>query len=119
MNIIIGVLIGWLVFMLGSSFSEIGDMIVERSSDEIVARVLKAEPERPAERREAVEMVIKPTPKPRDPKQEMFMEMCPKYGFSENHCERIWKQDVQIPLTPNAKGVKIEDIETSLIEEKE
>jgi hypothetical protein len=119
MNLVVGILIGWLVFMLGSSFAEIGDMIVERSSNEIVARVLAPEPNRPPETREVIEMVVKPTPKPRDPKQEMFMETCPKYGFSENQCEKIWKQDVQIPLTPHAKGVKIEDIETSIIEETE
>ena len=105
--------------MLGSSFAEIGDMIVERSSNEIVARALAPEPHRPYETREVIEMVVKPTPKPRDPKQEMFMETCPKYGFSQKKCEQIWREDVQMPLTPKAKDVKIVDIETTLIEETE
>lgn len=105
--------------MLGSSFAEIGDMIVEKSSNEIVARVLAPEPNRPPEKREVIEMVVKPASKPRDLKQEMFMETCPKYGFSESQCEKIWNQDGQTPLTPIAKGVKIDDIETPLIEETE
>ena len=115
MNLLVGILIGVIFFPLYNIFRDVADLVVDRSTHQIVAKA----PDTSAPREEVIEMVVKPTPKPRDPKQEMFMETCPKYGFSENQCERIWKQDVQMPLTPKAKDVKIVDIETTLIEETE
>ena len=120
MKVLIGVIIGWLLFSLTNTVASIGDKMVDRASDQIVAKALAPDPNvRPYEPRvEIIEKAIVPS-KPKDVKREAFLETCPKYGFSQKKCEMIWREDVQMPLTPKAKDVKIVDIETTLIEETE
>jgi hypothetical protein len=93
--------IGVIFFPLYNILHDVADIVVDRSYEP------------------RVEKVIVP-PKPKDVKREAFLETCPKYGFSRAKCEYIWThEDDQTALTPKAKDVKIEITETPLIEDKE
>lgn len=107
MNVLIGILIGWMIFTstgrdtfrtVYNKLDMAGDIISEGIVKDIPTN--KEEP--------AKEELTKKEP---DQKRERFLIECKKVGFPKERCEQLWDQDDHKPMVSQVFGVKIVDID--------
>jgi len=101
MNVLIGILIGWMIFTsTGRDTFWTVYTKLDMAGDLISAGIVKDIPTN----------IEEPAKKEPDLKRGKYLIECTKVGFPKDRCEQLWDQDDQKPMVSQVFGVKIVDI---------
>ena len=106
MNVVIGILIGWMIFTSSGrdTFWNVYTKL-DMAGDLISAGIVK---DIPTNKEDPVK--AEPAKKEPDLKRGKYLIECTKVGFPKDRCEQLWDQDDQKPMVSKVFGVKIVDI---------